>query len=358
MIKDLKKGQAVSLRKIGKEGHKTAPPARFTEVSLLAELDKRGLGRPSTFATIVSIIQDRGYVKKVKGQLTPTFLGFAVVRLLSTKLPEFTRYEYTSEMEGELDKIAENLNTRENFLDSFWNGEKGFSAKMQKLSKDINWEEIREISTTDLGNGYQVAYNKFGAFLQEKGAKAGKDGYIPGARIDDDATVDDVLDPEVCKKLLENSSNVIEAREIGVLSAGPYAGWTVTLRDGRFGPYAQALNPKKSAKEKSVNKSLWEGVEIPKVTMEQVEELFSEVKLPRTLSANYFVGVGKKGNWIGYKASAKSKRATFISMPEGFDPRTITLEQATKIWEDSKKDAPKTPRKAAAPKGKNPRARR
>lgn len=336
MIKDLQEGTPVALKRLVKAGKKTTPPPRFTETRLLAELDSRGIGRPATFASIVSLIQERGYVQKVKGQqLAPTPLGFAVVQLLMKKFPTFTAYEYTASMEEELEEVAAGKKTREKFLADFWRGPKGFEKVLAGMRENIDWEEVREATTVDLHNGYSITYSKFGAFLQHDEGVKDEKGYLPSAKLDDLALAEDFLDPEVCATYLATAKRGQEVHTLGVLAGGQYEGWTVIAREGRFGPYLQA-SPPEGKKDKPINQALPEGLEAATVTLPEVEGLFAEVKLPRwSPDGKWLVGLGKRGPYMGRKATVRSKKVDFKSLPEGMDPRTVTFEEVKKLWEES-----------------------
>lgn len=350
-IKELQQGETVKLTRLTKESRETRPPSRFSEVSLAKKLSDSGIGRPSTLSSIISVIQDRGYVSKNGSQLYPTPLGFAVARVLSAKFPEFTDYGYTALMEESLDSIEEGKQTKLKFLESFWRGKSGFEQLLASLSKDVDYDEIGKLTTIDLHNGFEVKVNRFGSFLQDPKVEPNSKGYIPSAKLEDDIDLWTLKEPEVCRELIEKSATATGPRELGELKAGEYSGWTVFARDGKFGPFLQAVHPQQLSAEaagkkptaktpKPVNHKLPEGVELDSVELKEVESLFADVKLPRTLSPQIFVGLGKKGPWIGRKSSAKAKRAVFISMPEELDPRTITLEEAEKVWKD-KQDAKK-----------------
>ena len=344
-IKDLKQGSPAKLSRLTKESRETRPPSRFTEVSLAKKLSDLGIGRPSTLSSIVSVIQDRGYVKRHGSQLYPAPLGFAIAHVLSAKFPDFTDYGYTAEMEEELERIEENSKTKLQFLVDFWRGKDGFEKLLEGLRQNVDYDEIGKLTTIDLHNGFEVKVNRYGAFLQDPKAEPNEKGYVPSAKLDDEADLWEYRDAAVCRELLENAVNAVGPRELGVLASGEYAGYTVFAKDGKFGPFLQAVHPdqlkaeaadkKPTAKTpKPVNQKLPEGVELDTVELKDVESLFAEVKLPRTLSPQLFVGIGKKGPWLGRKASAKAKRAVFVSIPEGFDPRTMSLEDAEKIWKD------------------------
>lgn len=332
-IKDFVIGSSVELESLSQDEHKTQPPARYSETSLISALEKLNIGRPSTFASIVSVIQERGYAMKVKGRLVPTFKGFAVARILDDAFTEYVDYGYTGQMEDKLDEIGHGEVKREEFLKDFWRGGDGFENVIEEKKKNIDWDNIRELSTIDLGNGYSVNYSKNGVFLQDNNAPLNDKGFKPSVKLDDDTNIDDILDSETCAKLVESLKDKGLDRELGELTDGAYAGRTVWLKYGKFGPYLQAISSKKS--EKPVNQSISEeDYDLAKIELKDVVDKFSEVKLPRNLSPNYFVGIGKRGAYIGYKKTAKSRKAQFKSLPEEYDPRTVSLEEVEKVWNE------------------------
>lgn len=355
-LKDLKPGSPAKLESLSSDEHKTTPPSRFSEVKLVATLEEKNIGRPSTFSSIVSLIQDRGYVAKKGTQLYPTPLGFAVARLLAAKFPTFTAYEYTAEMENKLDEIALGKQTRINFLDSFWSGESGFEKLLETLSNNIDFKELEQYSRINLYNGYSIRFTKFGTFLQDDNGKPDEKGYLPSARIDNDVDVWDFKDIEHCEKTFEQARTKVEAKELGVLESGEYEGWTVTARTGKFGPFLQALHPahvKAAAAGKkapantpaAVNHALPEDAEISNITLEAYAELFAEVKLPRwSPDKKWLVGIGKRGAYMGRKATPKS-RPIFRGLPEDVDPRAVTFAKVEELWKeaDEKKASAKKP---------------
>jgi DNA topoisomerase-1 len=364
-LKDLKPGVAVKLDSLTNDEHKTTPPSRFSEVKLVSELESRDIGRPSTYSSIVSLIQDRGYVAKKGTQLYPTALGFAVARLLAAKLPTFTAYDYTAKMETALDGIADGKQSRSQFLGSFWNGQDGFASQLDDLLKTIDFKELEQYSTIDLHNGYSVRFSKFGTFLQADDGVPNEKGYVPSARLEDAVDVWEYKDPEVCREAMEKAVNKVEARELGVLESGEYTGWTVVARDGRLGPYVQAMHPdnvKASAAGKKpaasvpqpINHKLPEGTTVEDVEMKDISELFADVKLPRwSPDKKWLVGIGKKGAYIGRKATPRG-RPVFRSLPVEHDPKRIPFEEVQRLWDEAVAEAAAKAKakaeKAAAPK--------
>lgn len=343
-IKELKQGDPAKLTRLTQESRETRPPSRFSEVSLAKRLSDLGIGRPSTLASIVSVIQDRGYVKRNGSQLYPTPLGFAIARVLSAKFPDFTDYGYTADMEESLDSIEDGSQSRLKFLVDFWRGKGGFEALLDSLRENVDYDEIGALTTIDLHNGFEVKVNRYGAFLQDPKAEPNDKGYIPSAKLDDDVDLWTYKDAAVCRELLEKSANATGPRELGILGPGEHEGWTVFARDGKFGPFVQAVHPqqleaeaadkKPSAKTpKAVNHKLPEGIELDDVELKDVEPLFTEVKLPRWSSDGLLlVGIGKKGPYMG-KRKTKKARPVFKSLPEDLDPKTVSFDKIKEIWD-------------------------
>jgi len=344
MLKDLKQNQKIELNSVQKEARKTQPPNRFSENALIKRLEELGCGRPSTYSSMVSLIQERNFVKKLKGQtLAPTFFGMTVVNILKDKFPEFIDYKYTASLEEELDEVANGKTTRVKFLNDFWNGKDGFKNKLDELMGNVDFKEIAKLSTIDLHNGYQIKYNKFGAFLEDPNGTPDENGYLPSVKLDEETIAEDYLDPAKCKELLKNAKTYKENLEQGIggpkllgkLTDGVYKDYEVYASTGKYGNYIYAvLGEGKDAKK--VNNKMPADKTVDTVTFDDVKELFAEVKLPRTLSDNFFVGIGKRGPWLGFKKTKTTKKAEFVSLPEGSDPRTITLAEAKKIWDDKK----------------------
>lgn len=341
-IKKLIKGEKVNIDKISKEEHKTMPPARFTENNLISKLDDLGIGRPSSFASMVSVIQERDYVRKIKGNtLVPTFRGFAMMNIMIANFDKYINYGYTAEMEEKIDEIIEGKQNRPQFLSDFWFGQNndGFDNFVKDLLKDINWEEIKKLSTIDLHNGYSIVYNSFGSFLQDNNGELNDKGYLPSAKIDDDGLIEDYLDIDECKKLIDNAKDIQNGpKELGILENGEYKGWKVVAKTGRYGDYVQALPPE-NKKSKPVNHTLKGDLTVDNVELKNVEELFAEVKLPRwSNDGKYLVGINKKGGkYIGYKSSPRAKKLKFQNLPDEYDPRTIDFDTVIELFKNGEK---------------------
>jgi DNA topoisomerase-1 len=224
----LKACDAVTSTKLDPTDHETKPPARYTEASLVQTMEKEGIGRPSTYATIISTIQDRGYVRKVGNALVPTFTALVVSKLLKTALPTFVDLGFTSEMERSLDTIADGDLDYVKFLTSIYFGEKGLKSQVETQEKAINAETSRSIQLEGLGE-LNFRIGKYGAYVCRKG-EDGKDvcASLPEAQVPGDMTSD------VANKLIDQKINGTDA-----LGKDPKTGMPVYVLTGRYGPYVQ-----------------------------------------------------------------------------------------------------------------------
>ena len=148
-------GQAIKVAEYNCEGHETKPPARYTEPTLVKKLEELGIGRPSTFASIIQTIQDRGYVYKRGRALVPAFLAFSVTGLLEQHFAKLVDYEFTAQMEEDLDKIATGQAQRVDWLRDFYYGHDG-QPGLNELSADLGAIDAREVNTMRLGEDIQI----------------------------------------------------------------------------------------------------------------------------------------------------------------------------------------------------------
>ncbi|MCB0217643.1 MAG: type I DNA topoisomerase [Caldilineae bacterium] len=223
-LPELKQGEALSLRELEAVGHETKPPARFTEAALVKALEANGVGRPSTYASIISTIQDRGYVQKQGSALTPTFTAFAVTGLLESDFESLVNVGFTAEMEEDLDHIAEGKVDWQTYLARFFQGEKGLES-LVGLAGDM--VDPRSASTVALGE-VRVRIGRFGPYLERGEGDARMTAALPEDLAPGDLT------PELAEELLEKGQTGPEA-----LGEDPATGQPVYLKDGPYGPYVQ-----------------------------------------------------------------------------------------------------------------------
>jgi DNA topoisomerase I len=217
-------GQAVKVNEYTCEGHETKPPARYTEPTLVKKLEELGIGRPSTFASIIQTIQDRGYVYKRGRALVPTFLAFSVTGLLETHFTKLVDYEFTASMEEDLDKIASGDAGRVDWLRDFFYGVDG-QPGLNELSADLGVIDARATNTMNLSPEIEIRVGRYGAYLQEN---------LPGeerklANIPEELAPDELTLAKAIELLAAPSGE----RELGI---DPSTNLPIIAKSGRFGP--------------------------------------------------------------------------------------------------------------------------
>lgn len=241
-------GDALAAVAVGADGHETQPPARYTEASLVKTLEQKEIGRPSTYASIISTIIDRGYVYERGRALIPSWLAFSVVKLLETKFPRYVDYEFTADMESGLDQIASGQETGRNWLTRFYFGSgEGVAqsadeahAGLQQQVAQLGEIDAREINTIEIGDGLHVRVGRYGPYLEDVN-HLDDEGNPKRASLPDTLAPDE-LTVEVGHDLIENHSG--GPRALGV---DPVSGGTVEVRNGRFGPYVALVMPSADA---------------------------------------------------------------------------------------------------------------
>jgi DNA topoisomerase-1 len=307
-------GDALQCRELKALEHKTQPPARFTEASLIKELEKEGIGRPSTYASIISTILHRQYVVKKGSALVPTFTAFAVVRLLEEFFGDLVDTQFTARMEDALDAISTGEQESEPYLREFYFGGGRFPGVSKLIEAEI---DPRKACTIPLGQDSQgrtinIRVGKFGPYLERNGDRAS----IPVDQAPDELTVARAED------LLERGSSP------GILGTHPETGQTIYLKSGRYGPYVQMGEPDQSPKMKS----LLPGQSPDALTLEQAVQLLS---LPRSLGTDPGTGeeiVVDLGRYGPYARRGEDTRS--LPGPEALF--TITLNEAQAIFAQPK----------------------
>jgi len=317
----LREGQTVTATDMEADGHSTNPPARFTEASLTAKLEELGIGRPSTYAAIMGTIVDRGYVWKKGSALIPSFLAFAVIRLLEEHFSELVDYRFTARMEEYLDAIANGEAGRDAQLETFWRGgdtDTGPFRGVLDLTTDLGAIDARMLSTFPIdGTDAVVRVGRYGAFV-ERGEER--------ASIPDDLAPDE-LTAEKAEELLAQPSG---ERELG---EDPETGLAIVARSGRYGPYVTEVLPEDAPKSaKSRTGSLLKSMSLDTVTLEDALRLIS---LPRVVGVDPADGVeitAQKGRYGPYLLKAKDSR----SLPTEESIFTCTLEEALALYAQPK----------------------
>jgi DNA topoisomerase I len=290
--------------------HATRPPARYTEASLVKELEDREIGRPSTYASIIGTILDRGYVFKKGTALVPSFLAFAVVTLLERHFEQLVDYEFTARMEDALDEIARGEAERVPWLRRFYFGTDGaqhdHDPGLKALVSDIGDIDARDVSSFPLaGTDIVVRVGRYGPYLERDGQRA---------NVPEDIAPDE-LTPEKAEELFSIPNGEVR------LGTDPVTGHELVAKAGRFGPYVTEVLPE-GAKDKPRTGSLLKSMTLDTVTLDDALKLLS---LPRTLGdldgEPVTVQNGRYGPYVKHGSESRS----LTSEDEMF---TITLAEA------------------------------
>ena len=221
-------------------GHETSPPPRYTEASLTAELEKKGIGRPSTYASTISTIQDRGYVRKQGSALVPSWIAFSVIRLLEQHFTDYVDYEFTADMEGDLDKIANGQAVGAAWLKHFYYGEDA-DPGLLSIVNNLGEIDAREINSVPIADGITLRVGKFGPYLESSvptvDPKTGEVVESARANVPEDLAPDELTAAKAVE-LMETA-----APEERVLGADPHTGHTVVAKNGRYGAYVTEIIP-------------------------------------------------------------------------------------------------------------------
>jgi DNA topoisomerase I len=293
-LPNLAEGDAVELRALEPQGHETSPPARFTEATLVRTLEELGIGRPSTYASILGTILDRGYVSKRGTALVPSFLAFSVVGLLEQHFGRLVDYDFTARMEDDLDRIAAGDEHRVEWLGRFYFGDG--SNGLHDLVSDLGAIDAREINSLEIGDGIVLRVGRYGPYLERDGQRAS----VPDELAPDELTL------ERAEELLAQPSG---ERELGT---DPDTGRPIVARTGRYGPYVTEVLPE-DAKEKPRTASLFKTMSLDTVTIEDALRLLD---LPRV------VGVAEDGEEV---VARNGRYGPFVQ--KGKESRSLESEE-------------------------------
>ena len=317
----LSEGDVVRADSLRADGHSTNPPARYTEATLVKALETLGIGRPSTYASIMSTIIDRGYVWKKGSALVPSFTAFSVVRLLEEHFGALVDYQFTANMEEILDLIANGEIDRVAQLEAFWRGGESMAGPfpgIKPLTEDLAAIDARQIATSPIdGTDAVLRVGRYGAYVERGEERAN----IPIGLAPDELTA------AKAEELLAMPSG---DRELG---HDPNTGLAVVAKTGRYGPYVTEVLPegsKKSAKPRTA--SLFSDMSLDTVTLEDALRL---INLPRVVGVDPDTGediTAQNGRYGPYLLRGKESR-TLASQPEIF---TVTLEEARALFAQPK----------------------
>ena len=358
-------GQELAALDAEASGHETTPPPRYTEASLVKALEEREIGRPSTYAATMSTISDRGYVDHRGQALVPTWLAFAVTRLLEENFAELVDYDFTASMERDLDRIAAGEEDRVAWLRRFYNGQGGPGAEraaqaasgeleaaaaalraqgLKGLVDNLGEIDARAVNSIEIGEGITLRVGRYGPYLEDA---EGKRANVPADLAPDELTVDKA------RELFTRAAD--DGRELGV---DPASGHVIIAKDGRYGPYVTEVLPEpeetaeaeatktaktakstktkkttKAAKPKPRTASLLRSMDLSTVTLEQALDLLS---LPRVVGQDPESGediTAQNGRYGPYLKKGTDSR----SLETEEQIFTVTLEQALEIFAQPKR---------------------
>lgn len=330
-------GDALRLTDVEPKGHSTSPKPRYTEASLVKALEERGIGRPSTFASIIDVILDRGYVSKRGQALVPSWLAFSIVRLLEEHFADLVDYDFTAALEDDLDAIARGEQNRAAWLREFYFGSEEHVG-LRNIVDNLGDIDAREINSTKIGDVAVLRFGRYGPYLEVPG----DDPETPRRINVPDDLAPDELTPEKARELIE--------APVGgdrVLGQNPENGRDVVIKDGRFGPYleevlpeeeapVEEVKPKRGAKKAPAPKpkraSLFKSMSPETIDLETALKLLS---LPREVGVDPETGTvitAQNGPYGPYIKKGTDSRS-IASEDMIFD---ITLEQALEIYSQPK----------------------
>ena len=331
-LPQVSEGDALSTTKMTADGHSTKPPARFTEASLIKELEEREIGRPSTYASILDTIIARKYVFKKGTALVPSYTAFAVTGLLEEHFGDLVNYEFTARMEEDLDRISRGEAQRVPWLRRFYFGsENGTGADdqldgLKALVTDLGDIDAREVNTFPVGDDIVLRVGRFGPYIE----RALEDGTLQRANVPEDLAPDELTLAFAEELLLRPTGD----RELGT---DPESGREIVAKDGRYGPYVTEILPEDTPKTgkkavKARTGSLFKDMSLDTVTLADALKLLS---LPRVVGLDPEAGVeitvqnGKFGPYL--KKGTDSRSIT--SEDQIF---TITLDEALELYKQPK----------------------
>ncbi len=320
-LPEMNEGDSTGLDDLNFVSHETKPPARYTEATLVKELEKRGVGRPSTYASIISTIQDRGYAKSEGKTLIPTFTAFAVSSLLEKHFPELVDSQFTSDLEDKLDAVAEGTQDPVKYLEDYYSGDNGLKAKVDTQEDKIDPQEAKLLDLPLEGmEGIKVAVGRFGPY-----ARMTKNGEEVTTSLPND------MDPsDISSEKLEELIKISEEQDKPI-GHDPETGDPIFLLSGRYGPYVQRGEVSDDNK-KPKRVSLLKGMEPADVDLDLALEL---LKLPRKLGEHpedgkvVRAGVGRYGPYVVHDGK-------FKSIPKTDNVLDIELDRAVELLAQKK----------------------
>ena len=327
----LQVGDALTAATLQADGHATNPPPRYTEATIVKALEERGIGRPSTYASIIGTILDRGYVFKRGSALVPSFLAFAVIKLMEEHFGELVNYDFTARMEEILDTVADGETARVDVLNAFYFGDasRDFPG-LSPLVTNFGDIDARAVNSFPLGGGVVLRVGRYGPYVERGEGDSAERANVPTDMAPEELTL------EKAEELLAQPSG---DRELG---ADPVSGRTIVAKSGRYGPYVTELlddDAPKSAKPRTA--SLFKDMGLDSVTLDDALRLLT---LPRVVGVDPADGAeitAQNGRYGPYLKKGTDSRS-LENEPQLF---SVTLDEALAIYAQPKQRG----RRAAAP---------
>ncbi len=313
LLPKVEKGDDVECKKVEPIGHETKPPARYTEASLVKKLEEEGIGRPSTYATIINKITDGRYGRKEGRTIVPTFTAFAVADFFSNYFPDLVDLKFTARMEDELDQIAAGKETKKDYLHEFYRKEGAFADKVEQGDEKIVPDDVKIVDLEEL-DSFVLKVGPYGPYAQLISDEARK------VNVPEEIAPADLTEAQL--------TELLEAREAGpeVLGTHPDTGQNIYLMNGRYGHYLQLGDREEGSKKKPKTGSLLKTMEPDDVTLEIAVQLLS---LPRELGKHpdddkkIEAGIGRYGAFVRhnkeYRNLASEDLVFSVTLKEAID---------------------------------------
>jgi len=318
LLPELHEGDTVPTAAVTPNGHSTTPPARFTEASLVKRLEELGIGRPSTWASIIQTVQDRGYVWKKGQALVPTWTAFAVVRLLEDHFPDLVDYELTATIEADLDAIADGQRSKDDWLKSFYWGDDMLPGLKRLVEENLDQIDAAAINT------FHISIDDDGVDIVAKPGRYGP--YIK--RGDDTVGIPDDLPPD---ELTRDEALRLLSMPKSDEPIGHWEGLPVFAKNGRYGPYVQWGTPDElpPGLDKPKMSSLFSTMSLERITIDEAIQL---LQLPRTLGVDPADGATIEAN-NGRYGPYVVKSGDFRTIDSEEQLLTIGLDEAVRIFQ-------------------------
>ncbi|WP_435738469.1 type I DNA topoisomerase [Cellulosimicrobium sp. PMB13] len=344
-LPQMAQGDALRGEDLEAAGHSTSAPPRYTEASLVKALEELGIGRPSTYASTISTIQDRGYVLTRGQAMVPSWLAFAVVRLLEEHFDRLVDYRFTAAMEADLDEIAAGRRDRVEWLTHFYFGDaaKGESGEgLRELVENLGDIDARGINSVPIGEGLQLRVGRYGPYVEDLSVEVKEGENPPRASVPDDVAPDE-LTVAKARELLAAGAD-----DGKVLGTDPVSGNEIIAKAGRYGPYvtevldlppidtslsAAAQKRAKAAQPKPRTGSLLKTQTLESITLEDALQLLS---LPRVVGTDPESGeeiTAQNGRYGPYIKKGTDSR----TLPSEEAMFTVTLDEALELYKQPKR---------------------